>query len=519
MACIALIMFLPLVGLMTQLIPGGESVGLLRHTNENLLHLWEFLLAGYLFETLELLMGVTLLVFIIGVGNAWLVVNYQFPGKKYLEFALITPLAIPAYVMAYLLVDIMQFSGSIQSNLRQILGMEILWFFPDPRSLIGAIWTFSFCLYPYVYLITRSQFAEHSACLKQASAVLGFGPIKTLWKVSLPLARPSILVGMALVWMEVLADYGAVSYFGLQTYSTGIFKAWLSYGDRVTAIQLALALFSIVILIFSIEQMSRSKIRVAHQSGSTHQVKKLRGIYAAMAIGLSGGTVLMGFILPISLLMLSVYQQGFSVDVNYFNWLRNSLILSTMTACITVALAISFAYLTRGKQHFIWLNRLIGFGYAIPGTVLAIGVLAFLETFQIAWIITSSIWILLYTNCVRFIASSINSIEAGLSRITISIDQSAAILGLTQFQILIKIHLPLLSRSIAAAGIFVFVDVMKELPATMLLRPLNFDTLAIKIYQLAADERLTELALPSLTLILIGLLPVLILANVMEKKS
>jgi len=519
MVTIALLLFLPLIGLLVQLNPFIESGGINANNMGNLFHLWEYLLPRYMIDTLVLLMGVSLGVVVLGVGNAWLVVNYQFPGKKVIEFALIAPMAIPAYLMAYLMVDLLQFSGTFQTSLRILLGLDSLWFLPDPRSLVGAMGTFTFCFYPYVYLITRSQFMEHSSLLMDASKAMGYSPVKTFYKLALPLARPSIVAGMALVWMEVLADYGAVSYFGVHTLSTGIFKAWLSFGDRVTAIQLALSLFIFITLIFFIEQMSRSNIRYANQTRGPYQVKKLTGIYALLAFVITGGTVLIGFALPVILLLQSVYQQGFQIDGPYLNWLRNSLLISVITAFISVGLAINFAYVVRIKQRLFWANRLLGFGYAIPGAVMAIGILSFLEVFDLAWWMSTSIWILIYAYVVRFLASSIYSIEAGLLRITVSIDQSAAILGLTKYQILKKIHLPLLSRSVGIAGIFVFVDVMKELPATMLLRPFNYDTLAIKIYQLASDERLIELALPALTIVIVGLIPVVLLTQVMEHSS
>lgn len=260
---IATLLFLPFIGLILPLNPLEQSGVIELNSTSNLQHLWEFLLLSYLVETFKLMLGVTFGVLMLGVGNAWLVVNYQFPGKKVIELALIMPLAIPAYVMSYLLVDLLQFSGPIQTSIRMIFRSDSLWFFPEPRSLLGAILTFSLCLYPYVYLIMRTQFIERNSTLMEVSATLGYRQTQTFYKLALPMARPAIMAGIALVLMEVLADYGAVSYFGIQTFSTGIFKAWLSYGDRVTAIQLALGFCVVVIFILSIEHMSRSKIRYA----------------------------------------------------------------------------------------------------------------------------------------------------------------------------------------------------------------------------------------------------------------
>ncbi len=384
LVAIATLMFLPLLGLISQLIP-LEGSGIINGTsNDNLTHLWEYLLRSYIVDTLKLIVGVSIGVFILGVGNAWLVVNYQFPCRKIMELFLIAPLAVPSYVMAYLIVDLFQYAGPIQTGFRIYLGVNALWFFPDPRSLMGAIWTFSFCLYPYVYLITRSQFIEQSSRLMEVSESLGYSQKKSFFRLALPMARPAIIAGMALVLMEVLADYGAVSYFGVHTISTAIFKAWLSLGDRVTAIELALGLLLIVIVVFCIEQMSRSNIRYGNHRRSPRLVKQLDGVYAILGVGFTGGTVLIGFALPLFLLLQSAYQHGFQADPNYLYWLENSLLISSITAFISVMLAVGFTYAVREKKNLSWINKLLGFGYAIPGTVVAIGILSFLKLFQLA---------------------------------------------------------------------------------------------------------------------------------------
>jgi iron(III) transport system permease protein len=510
---LALLLFLPLFGLAAPFLLSGNVL----LATDTLSHLWNFVLGGYIASTLVLILGVGVGVFILGVGNAWIIANYQFPGKKVFEWALILPLAVPTYVMAYLFVDLLQFSGPIQSTLRAILGMDALWFFPDPRSMSGAIWSFSFCLFPYVYLITRTAFLERSARLIEVSETLGYSPLQGLTKLVLPMARPAIFAGMALALMEVLADFGAVSYFGIQTFATGIFKAWLSFGDRVAAVQLALGLLSFVLLIFFIEQSSRSKLRYASSSQSKPLAKALSGKAAFFAFAFCGGTLLCGFLLPAFALLQLLFKQGLNIDIRYLDWLMNSLSVSTLTAVVSVVLAVFFAYSVRINSRLSWINRLLGFGYALPGAVLAIGILSFLEIFQVAWWMSASMLVLVYAYLVRFLSSSLQSVEAGLSRITPSMDGSAALLGLSKMQILRRVHMPLLKRSLMTAGIFVFVDVMKELPATLLLRPFNFDTLAVAAYQLAADERLTELALPSLTIVLVGLFPVLLLSRIISK--
>lgn len=512
---LALLLFLPLFGLAAPFLFSANA----ELATGTLSHLWNFVLGGYIASTIVLIIGVGVGVFILGVGNAWIIASYEFPGKKVFEWALILPLAVPTYVMAYLFVDLLQFSGPIQSTLRTMLGMDSLWFFPDPRSLSGAIWSFSFCLFPYVYLITRTAFLERSSRLIEVSETLGYSQLQGFMKLVLPMARPAIFAGMALALMEVLADFGAVSYFGVQTFAMGIFKAWLSFGDRLAAVQLALSLLGFVLLIFFIEQSSRSKLRYASSLPGRSLARPLRGKGALIAFAFCGGTLLCGFLLPAFALLQLLFRQGLSVDIRYLDWLSNSLFASLVTAVISVALAIFFSYSVRINSRLSWINSLLGFGYALPGAVLAIGILSFLQLFELAWWMSTSVFVLVYAYLVRFLSSSLQSIEAGLSRITPAMDASAALLGLSKMEILKRVHMPLLKRSLLTAGIFVFVDVMKELPATLLLRPFNFDTLAVATYQLAADERLAELGLPALTIVLVGLIPVLILSRVISRAN
>ena len=520
-ALIAFLLSLPLLGL---LIPffhtQGGSVAADLSAQGTLLHLWEFVLGDYLVSTFVLLIGVGLGIFVLGVGNAWLVANYQFPGKRIFEWALILPLAIPTYVMAYLFVDVLQFAGPVQTVLREMLGLESLWFFPDPRSLGGAMWSFSFCLYPYVYLIARTAFLDRSGRLSEAAETLGYSGTQAFFRLVLPMARPAIFAGMALALMEVLADYGAVSYFGVETFATGIFKAWLSFSDRLAAVQLSLGLLVFVGLIFYIEQSNRARLRYASSGVIQRAVlpKSLRGRKAFWAVAFCGATLVCAFIVPVLALINLLWQQGLSIDVRYAEWLTNSFWLACVTALISVACAVALAYAARltKSRTLVWVNRLLGLGYALPGAVLAVGILSFLGLMQAAWILSATSWVLIYAYLIRFLSSSLQSVETGLSRITPSMDGTAALLGATPFQTMQDVHFPLLKRSLLTAGLFVFVDVMKELPATLLLRPFNFDTLAVATYQLAADERLAELALPSLTIVVAGLVPVIVLSRAMS---
>jgi iron(III) transport system permease protein len=304
----------------------------------------------------------------------------------------------------------------------------------------------------------------------------------------------------------------------VQTFTTGIFKAWLSFGDRLAAVQLALGLLGFVLLIFYIEQSNRSKLRYASTAQRKSSPKVLRGNRSVFALLFCGLTLLFGFLLPASALIQLLLKQGLSFDVRYLAWLGNSVFISSITAVMAVLLALFFAYAVRLHSRLAWVNRLLGFGYSLPGAVLAIGILSFLEWMQLAWWVSASVVVLVYAYLVRFLSSSLQSVEEGLNRVTPAMDQSAALLGLSQWGILKKVHIPLIRRSLVTAGLFVFVDVMKELPATLLLRPFNFDTLAVATYQLAADERLSELGLPALTIVLAGLAPVLVLSKMISQK-
>ncbi|MCM0035865.1 MAG: iron ABC transporter permease [Burkholderiaceae bacterium] len=519
---IAVLLSLPLLGLFIPFFTEGTGETAQELSRQGtLLHLWQTVLGEYVTSTLLLLSGVGVGVFVLGVGNAWLVANYQFPGKKIFEWALILPLAIPTYVMAYLFVDILQFSGPIQTTLRNLLGLERLWFFPDPRSLGGAMWSFSFCLFPYVYLIARTSFLDRSGRLSEAAETLGYSGFQAFYRLVLPMARPAIFAGMALALMEVMADYGAVAYFGVETFATGIFRAWLSFSDRLAAVQLSLGLLVFVMLIFYIEQTNRSRMRYA-SSGVVQRAaipRLLRGKKAFGAFAVCGATLLCSFLLPVAALLKLLWEQGLSMDARYLGWLQNSFGLSALTALISVACALLLAYGARLTKSATlqWVNRLLGLGYALPGAVLAVGILSVLGLFQLGWIMSATVSVLIYAYLIRFLSSSLQSVEAGLSRITPSMDGTAALLGATPWQTMRSIHFPLLKRSVLTAGLFVFVDVMKELPATLLLRPFNFDTLAVATYQLAADERLSELALPSLTIVIAGLIPVVLLSRAMSK--
>ena len=520
---LSLFLSLPIIGLLLPLFWGGgqplSSAELGEIGDSTLLHLWNYVLTDYVVTTLLLGLGVGIGVFILGVGNAWLVANYQFPGKKLFEWGLILPLAVPAYVMAYLFVDFLQFSGPLQTILRDSFRIHAA--LPDPRSLGGAIWTFSLCLYPYVYLVARTSFLDRSAHLMEAAETLGFSSVEAFIRLVLPMTRPAIFTGIALALMEVLADFGAVSYFGLQTFATGIFKAWLSFGDRMAAVHLSLMLLTFVLLVFYWEQHNRSRQRYALVNTTSQGVipKRLQGTHALYASCFCGLTLFFAFVLPMLILLHLLLSEGFTMDPRYFSWLKNSLGLAALTAIVAVICAVFLAYAVRlsQSQTLRSMNRVLTVGYALPGAVLGVGILSLMGLLDVAWFMSVSVGVLVYAYLIRFLSAGLQSIETGLTRITPAMDGTAALLGAKPWEMIRRIHLPLLRRSVLTALLFVFVDVMKELPATLLLRPFNLDTLAVATYQLAADERLAELALPALSIVLVGLLPVILLTRAISK--
>ena len=519
---LALALSLPILGLILAALLGQPSPilsdGIVAEST--LTHLWNFVLTDYIVTTILLCLGVGIGVFVLGVGNAWLVANYQFPGKAIFEWALILPLAVPAYVMAYLFVDFLQHAGPVQTMLRENLGLSLA--LPDPRSLGGAIWTFSMCLYPYVYLVARTSFLDRSARFMEVAETLGYSSVEAFMKLVLPMARPAIFTGIALALMEVLADFGAVSYFGLQTFATGIFKAWLSFGDRSAAVHLSLMLLSFVLIVFYWERHNRARQRYALANTNTRPAipKRLVGSHALYAFLFCALTLFFAFVLPMAVLFDLLSEQGLEADPRYWGWLKNSLSLSAFTAILAVFCALFLAYAARLTQSktLQGVNRLLTVGYALPGAVLGVGILSLLGLLDIAWLMSISVGVLVYAYLIRFLSAGLQSIETGLTRITPAMDGTAALLGAKPMEMIWRIHLPLLRRSVLTALLFVFVDVMKELPATLILRPFNLDTLAVATYQLAADERLAELALPALSIVLVGLLPVILLSRAIAQK-
>lgn len=502
-------------------------------TSDTWSHLASTVLPDYLWSTLWLCVGVGLGSGCLGVGAAWLVTRYDFPWRATLEWALVLPLAVPTYVMAYTYTDLLQFVGPVQTWLRDTFGWTRAdYWFPDVRSLGGAVVMFALVLYPYVYMLARTAFLERAAGMLEVGRALGLGPWRSFARVSLPLARPAIAAGVALALMETLADFGAVSYFGVQTFTTGIYRAWFSLGDRVAAAQLASALLGFVVMVLAMERLSRGRARFHDTTlrRSHLGTVRLQGGRAALALGACLLPVLAGFVLPAGILLHMAINQGDAqFGPRFVGLTLNSVTVSAVTALVAVLLALLLAYAARLHPRGLApiTHRLGGLGYALPGTVIAVGVLipvtrvdvgltTWLEQ-HLGWqgglLITGSIAGLVYACVVRFMTPAVQAVDAGLLKVTPSMDQAARSLGLGPWAVLRRVHLPLLRGSLLTALLLVFIDVMKELPATLVLRPFNFDTLATQAYTLASDERLAEASTAALTIVVVGLLPIIVLSR------
>ena len=468
---------------------------------------------------------------IIGTGTAWLVTATRFPGRRLLEIGLALPLAFPAYVLAYAYTDFLDHPGWVQSTLRDLTGWGPRdYWFPEIRSLGGAAAMLTLVLYPYVYLLARAAFLQQSATAYIAARTLGQSTWGAFRRVSLPIARPAIAGGVLLALMETLADYGTVSYFGVQTFATGIYQSWFSFFDRGAAAQLALCLLIVALVLAVLERRQRRNQR-HHGAGrrfETMQAVQLSGTKAAAALLACLIPVVLGFLLPIVLLVTMAQGSGqLLLSDRYLAFLHNSLILASLAALLTVVAAIALGFNarlhpTRASKAKL---RLASLGYAVPGGVIAVGLIvpfaafdnaldAFMEAqlgIDTGLLITGSIALLVVAYMVRFMAAALSAYDAGLSTINPNVDAVARTLGRTPRAMLMGVHLPILRPSILTALLIVFVDVMKELPATLIMRPFNFDTLAVQAHRLASDERLAEAAVPSLVIAAVGLLPVAVL--------
>ena len=508
---------LPLFTIATEMLSRGDEVWR---------HILHELVPTYALNTLWLLIGVGIITIIIGVGTAWLVSMFRFPGRNLFRWALIMPIAIPAYINGFSWAGMLDYTSPLYTFLRNNFGLDTGTFlFFDIMSLPGAIFILSISFYPYVYLITRAYFQTQSATLFEVGASLGHGPWRRFFHTALPLGRPAIVAGVSLALMEVLNDYGVASYYGVDTFTTGIFSAWFAFSDITSAMKLSGYLMIFVFVLIFAERSQRGQMRYGMQGIRKHGLEpaQMKGFTATLATLACSIPLLAGFILPaIMLLWWSAQTFSLVVDAGFWTLLRNSFFLAGTASVVVVAAAIFIAYTARSYKNKIvqTLARITTLGYAIPGAVVAVGVLIpflWLDNRLIqlpsvnTFIITGTWLALIYAYLVRFMAVGYNSIDSGMEKIPVSMDEAARSLGMQHGKVLRKVHFPLLTGAALSAFLLTFIDVLKELPLTLILRPFNFDTLAIRAFEFASDERVAEAAPYALVIVLTGMIPVLLL--------
>ncbi|MFM5859538.1 ABC transporter permease [Aeromonas veronii] len=493
-------------------------------------HLADTVLLDYLGNTLGLVVGVVLLSLLFGVPTAWLVAMCQVPGRRALQWALMLPMAMPSYIVAYVYTDLLDYSGPLQAGLRTLFGWNSPadYWFPAIRSLGGAAWVLALVLFPYVYLLTRASFLEQSVSLIHSSRLLGCTPWQSFRRLSLPLARPAIMVAVSLVAMETLADFATVHFFAINTLTTAVYDTWLGYGSLATAAKLSCLMLLAVVLLIALERRSRSRQQVFQKSMGHEQPLRypLKGMSRWLAGLWCWGLVLAGFALPfIILLDYGVRYFELSWTPEFVRFAGNSLAISALTALLAMGIALLLGFFRRLDGGFKSLLplRIAAMGYAMPGTVLAIGVLVPLTALDFAindlaeWLgrqgpgllLTGTITAIVFGYLVRFVAIAIGSVESSMGKISPSLDMAARSLGQGDGGMLRRVHLPLVRRGLFAGAMLVFIESMKELPAALLLRPFNFDTLATHVYQFVSDEMLERGALGAIVIVLVGLLPLI----------
>ena len=498
-------------------------------------HLWRTVLADYVVNSLVLMLGVGTLTLILGVPAAWYTAVCEFPGRRLFIWLLPLPLAFPAYIIAYTYSGLLDYPGPVQTFIRDVTGWgHGDYWFPPIRSLGGAIVMLGLVLYPYVFLLARASFLERSASALEVSRTLGYGVRQSFFRLALPLARPAIVTGVSLALMETLADYGTVQYFGVSTFTTGIFRTFYGFDDITAASQLSAALLLFVVLLIFMERYSRRRARYDTSGPARYEHRiRLSGGQAVWAWASCLVPVVLGFILPGAVLLKWALYDAAWDGSSFLALIWNSFYLAALAALIAVACALVLGYARRNRN-----TRLVraslgvsGLGYAIPGAIVAIGVIVplawldhrlidlakFVTGEQIGLVLSGSIVALLFAYTVRFLAISLGAVQNGLDKIKPSLDYATRSLGRRPIQVLAEIHVPLMRSTVLTALLIVFVDVMKELPATLILRPFDFNTLAVRAYELASDERLADAAVPSLMIVLVGVLPVILLSRTISR--
>ena len=504
---------------------------LLGSYSENWFHLYEFVLLDYVSSSLFLIGGVSLLVLLIGTITAWTVTTYNFVGKKIFEWALILPLSIPPYILAYTFTGLFDPFGDLNNLFRALFNLEDTTIvFPNVRNIYGGIIVFAFTLYPYVYLVSRSAFINQSKSMKEAARILGLNQVQVFYQLALPLIRPAAIGGMMLVVMETLSDFGAVDHFAIQTFTTGIFRTWYGLYDLQTAMQLASLLLLTIGVFYIIERNSRGKeiYTSANSTFSPSREEDLTGLKSLIAFLICFIPVFVGFILPITELLIWAYEVNLDFfDKKFLSTSFNtfSLAIASGFICAVLALIINFSIRYKPSDLIKKLSGLLSLGYAVPGLILAIGIvqlLIYLDNHILSnldIVITGSIFGLVLSYLIKTYALANSSIEAGYERVSRSIDDSARMLGSVSWGMLIHVHLPLMKTAFLTSVLLVMSDVVKELPATLILRPFNFETLAVSTYIYASEERMLQAASPAIAIVLVGLIPIFFLSKMIRSSQ
>ena len=501
-------------------------------------HLASTVLSDYVINSALLMLGVAFGVLMIGVPCAWFTSVCDFKGKSFFTWALLLPLAVPAYIVAYTYTGLLNFAGPVQSYIREVTGLGYgdYWFF-EVRSLGGATTMLILVLYPYVYLLARAAFLEQSSNSLEVCRTLGYSRVRAFFHLSLPMARPAIIAGLTLALMETLADYGTVQYFGVSTFTTGIFRTFYGLGDANAAAQLASLLLSFVAFLIILERYSRRQLKY-HSSSEQRAAPELIKLSTKQTLSVwlyCLTPIALGFLIPATVLAFWSVTEAIIEWQAFFSLAWNSFYLAFSAACIAVLLSLILAYAKRlNSNPFINISvSSAGLGYALPGTIIAIGIIIPLAWFdhqlialfenlfhiELGLLFSGTLFALLFAYTVRFLAVSLGAVQSGLGKIKPNIDNAAKSLGNTNSQVLKNIHIPLMRSTLLTALLIVFVDVLKELPATLILRPFNFNTLAVHAFELASDERLIDAAPASLMIVAVGLLPVILLSKSISKRK
>jgi iron(III) transport system permease protein len=525
-ALVAIAVALPMIGVLLSVAQGtpGADAALWAH-------LREFVLARVVWNTAILVVGVVAVAMLLGTSLAWLTAACEFPGRAFFAWALLLPMAMPAYVLAFIAVATLDYAGAVPVALRGWLGAD-LWL-PPIRSTGGVILVLALAGYPYVYLMARGAFLTHGARALEAAQSLGLGPWRGLFRVAIPLARPWLAAGAALVAMETLADFGAVSVFNFDTFTTAIYKAWFGLFSLDTALSLAMLLLLFVAVALAIERIARGRARfAAADSGARAAVRlELPGARGLLACVYASGVFALGFVLPaLALLNWAVDVAPFDLDVRYFSYTLRTLGLAAIAAALCLALALALGYALRLRDDRVTraAAAVATLGYAVPGAVLAVGIVGALAAIDAGWRSLAGgegLWLqgtvlaLLLGYVARFLVVAHGPVQGGLARIRPSLEEAARSLGSSTREIVTRLHLPLLSTGIGTALLLVFVDVMKEMPITLMTRPFGWDTLAVRVFEMTAEGEWQRAALPSLAIVVAGLLPVALLTWRVERAA